>query len=98
MLTFLGLAMAFNFVSTSDLRAEFPVSPRDSVIVRDAINRWTKKNNSKSAMDNRIPMVFYISKQRCVVLQLRAAAVGGNPAYCYGLTKDVLVEAVDNVE
>jgi hypothetical protein len=49
-------------------------------------------------MDERIPIVVHFSRQRCVVLMLRAPAVGGTPIYCYSLNADVLIEAMEDVE
>lgn len=98
MMILAALALA-GTISTEDLRKEFPVAPHDQAIVDDAIARWIKKNSSNTdAMAYRIPIVLDLPRERCVVLQLRAVAIGGTPVYCYALREDVLVEADDDVE
>ena len=92
------ILMSAAILSTADLRREFPVAPRDAAVVQDAIERWTKKLRGRSDMENRIPIVVYLSKQRCVVLRLRSTEVGGNPAYCYRVEEDALIEAFEDVE
>lgn len=94
-----GALLIATVISTADLRKEFPVSPRDEAIVRDAVARWVQKAGpGEAAMDNRVPLVVYLARQRCVVLQLRATDVGGTPTYCYDLQKDAFIEASDDVE
>lgn len=86
-------------ISTADLRREFLITPHDAAVVRDAISRWTRKDNSsEAAMKSRVPIVVYFPRQRCVVLWLRAPSVGGTPTYCYELQSDTLIEANDDVE
>ena len=86
-------------ISISDLRKEFVVAPRDAGIVRDAISRWSIKDKpAEKSMKNRIPIVFYLAKQRCVALRLRMPSVGGDPVYCYKLREDVLTESNEEVE
>lgn len=85
-------------ISMADLRDEFAVPPRDQAMVQDAIKRWNKKAGPQSDMDLRVPIVIYLRDRRCVVLHLRATAIGGTPSYCYRLKEDVLVEAVDDIE
>lgn len=86
-------------VNANDLRKEFPVTQRDSEIVKDAMRRWSFKDMpAEKSMKNRIPIVIYLKNQRCVVLKLRLPSIGGDPVYCYDIRKDVIVEANDEVE
>lgn len=94
----LELVIAAAAISTADLRREFPVSSRDRAIVQDATSRWGKKIRSQEPLEDRVPIVFYLSKQRCVALRLRATSVGANPVYCYHLTEDIFLEAADELE
>lgn len=78
------LLLASFQVATADIRKEFPISPRDSSIVSDAVERWSAKNGgSKAVMNYRVPIIAHMRSKRCVILQLRAVSVGESPVYCY---------------
>ena len=85
--------------SEPDIGRYFPVDDEDRVIVTDAIKRWSLKDGgARQAMRGRIPIVFHLPEQRCVELYLLPPAVGGTPIYCYKVSSDRLVRAVDRVE
>lgn len=75
------------------------VSRRNAEIVNDAISRWRMLHrNPEKAMNARVPLVFYLKNERCVVLKLRGIGVGGEPVYCYEMDRTVLTQKNDDVE
>ena len=96
------LAALMQPISTEQLQTELGRNPGASAIVDDAIKRWSLKNKQPSGgrdgMAERVAIVFDMGPERCVLLQLRARAVGGSPVYCYAQHSTKLVRSFDEVE
>lgn len=85
-------------ITTPELAREFPITKRDSIIVNDAITRWSEKIGADVAMRERIPIVIVVGKSRCVYLYLRPSSIGPRPLYCYKLDEDEFVEVWNEEE
>lgn len=96
------LAALVQPIATEQLQTELGSNPGASAIVDDAIRRWSLKNKQSSGgrgiMAERVAIVFDMGPERCVLLQLRARAVGGSPVYCYAQISSKLVRSFDEVE
>lgn len=95
------LAALMQQITTEQLQTELGSSPASSVIVDDATRRWSLKNgqpNGHDDMSERVVIVFDLGPERCVLLKLRARAVGGSPVYCYSQRTSKLVRSFDDVE
>ena len=92
------LTSALTLGASDQLRLQFPVSPQDQAIVRDAFGRWAKKTGMRDAERGRVPIVIELPKEKCVLLHLMVPAVGGSPTYCYDYKTSAFIEGKDDVE
>ncbi len=95
----LMLAALMQLITTDQLQTELGGSQGARVIVEDAIGRWSLKHkqpSGKNGMKERVAIVFNTGPERCVLLKLRARAVGENPVYCYAQHSARLVRSFDD--
>jgi len=98
---FFVLAVLMQTITTEQLQTELAYARHHQTIVDDAIGRWSHKNGNPERaklMSETVVIVSDMGTERCVILQLRAPAVGGSPVYCYSKRSSKLVRSFDDVE
>jgi hypothetical protein len=93
------IAVGLCGINIEDIRREFPISPADSAIASDAIERYAKINGvtteyvKEHVLEDALIIIVRFPKKRCVVFKMTGLVIGSPlPIYCYSRDNDALVE------